>query len=115
MHELAIAQDFWKTILDHAHQNNLTTITKITIMLGEASGIERGFLEHSLKDHIMPGTIAADAELEIVNQPLAAVCGACGAAITTDALTQLACPQCGSRDIEISAGRETYVASIEGQ
>lgn len=115
MHELAIAQDFWKTIVDHARQNKLTKLTKITISLGEASGIERGFLEHSLKDHIMPGTMAADAELEIISQPLSAVCGSCGAAITTAALKELSCPVCGSRDIEISSGRETYVASIEGQ
>jgi hydrogenase nickel incorporation protein HypA/HybF len=115
MHELAIAQDFWKIILDHARSNNLRKITKISMILGEASGIEKEFLEHSLRDHIMPGTIAADAVLEITPMPLAAACKACGAVITKDMMVRLVCPVCGSRDIDIESGRETYVASIEGE
>ncbi|MCX5778030.1 MAG: hydrogenase maturation nickel metallochaperone HypA [Elusimicrobia bacterium] len=115
MHELAIAQDFWKTILDNARTNHIKKITKISLMLGEASGIEKDFLEHSLRDHIMPGSIAADAQLEITLLPLAASCKSCATVITKDMMSTLACPQCGSRDIDIQSGRETYVASIEGE
>ncbi|MGA2090448.1 MAG: hydrogenase maturation nickel metallochaperone HypA [Endomicrobiales bacterium] len=115
MHELALAQDLWKTILDNARTNNIGKISKISLILGEASGIEKDFLTHSLKDHVMPGTIAAEAILEITVKPLAATCKSCGAVITKEMMAVLACPRCGSQDIEIESGRETYVASIEGE
>jgi Zn finger protein HypA/HybF involved in hydrogenase expression len=72
MHELGIAQDFWKLIKQNAEANNLAQVTKIVIVLGEASGIEADFLRHSLRDHTLPGTIAEGAELVFVPKKLIA-------------------------------------------
>lgn len=115
MHELGIAQDFWKTITDNASKNGLKRITKITIALGETSGIEEEFLRHSLVDHILPGTIAAGAELEVTSIPLSARCRSCGIPITANDMLALCCPSCGGTDIEITSGREAHVQSIEGE
>jgi hydrogenase nickel incorporation protein HypA/HybF len=115
MHELGIAQDFWAVIKQHADQHQLKKITKITIVLGEASGIEDDFLRHSLKDHVLQGTMGKDAELEFVRVPLKARCTSCERMITKDDLASLACPGCGSAGIEIASGKETYVQSIEGE
>lgn len=115
MHELGIAQDFLKVILQQAGEHHLSAVTKITIVLGEASGIERDFLHHSLKDHALPGTIAAGAQIEYVLVPLSARCASCGKAVTTEKIKALACPYCGSPSLDITAGRETYVQSIEGE
>lgn len=115
MHELGIAQDFMKVILQQAKEHNLTAVTRITMVLGEASGIERDFLNHSLKDHTLPGTIAANAEIEYVIVKLNARCTACGKPVTTAMIKDLACPFCGSPSLEITAGKEAYVQSIEGE
>ena len=115
MHELGIAQDFWAVIKEQAAGNGLKNVSKIVIVLGEASGIEKDFLVHSLKDHILPGTIAAKAALEIIPERLKAKCGNCLKEITTVMITALNCPHCGSSDIEIVSGKETYVKSIEGE
>ncbi|HBU69355.1 MAG TPA: hypothetical protein DEE98_03120 [Elusimicrobia bacterium] len=115
MHELGIAKDLWAIIVQKAKENNISKITKITIMIGETSGIEADFLKHSLVDHIMPGSIAGDATLELLDEKIAAKCKKCGREITKDTIMTIKCPFCGSMQIDITAGKETYVKSIEGQ
>jgi hydrogenase nickel incorporation protein HypA/HybF len=115
MHELGIAQDFWAVIKQHAKDHALKKITRIVVVLGEASGIEESFLVHSFKDHILPGTLAENAKFEIVHSKLAAKCNGCGKEITKDVMTALNCPGCHGTDIEIVSGKETYVQSIEGE
>lgn len=115
MHELGIAQDFWAVIKEQASANNLKRVTTITIVIGETSGIEKSFLEHSLRDHIIPGTFAEHARLEIIIKPLAAKCRSCGLDISKDTMSDFNCPGCGGTDIEIISGKESYVQSIEGE
>jgi hydrogenase nickel incorporation protein HypA/HybF len=115
MHELGIAQDFWAIIKQEAAKSELKIISKIVIVLGEASGIEEDFLVHSLKDHTLPGTIADKAVLEIIKKPLSAKCKTCGKDITKDNMTEFNCPACKSTEIEIISGKETYVQNIEGE
>ena len=115
MHELGIAQDFWTVIKEQAEINKLKKVTSIIIVIGEASGIEKCFLEHSIKDHIIPGTIAENAKIDIIIRPLSAKCRSCGKEITKDSLTEMNCPHCSGTDIEIVSGKETYVQSIEGE
>jgi hydrogenase nickel incorporation protein HypA/HybF len=115
MHELGIAQDFWAVIKQQAAVNGLKKVTKITIVLGEASGIEADFLRHSLVDHTLPGTMAEKAELEFIVTPLEACCNNCKSRITKTSIKNFFCPACGSPDIAIASGKESYVKSIEGE
>jgi hydrogenase nickel incorporation protein HypA/HybF len=115
MHELGIASDMWAVAKSHARANNVKRITKITIVIGEASGFAIDFLRHSLKDHVLPGTIGENAELEFIPVQLEARCNVCAARITKDTIQTLSCPQCGSADIAVTAGKESYVQSIEGE
>ena len=48
MHELGIAQDLFHIVEDKAKENNLKAVTKIVVVVGEASGIEEDFLRHNL-------------------------------------------------------------------
>jgi len=115
MHELGIAQDMWAVAKQNAEANNLKKVTKITIVVGESSGFDVDFLKHSLKDHLLPGTIARDAELEFIIDTLSASCNKCGQKITKDNLKALSCPACGNADISITSGNNSYVQSIEGE
>jgi len=115
MHELSIAQDLFHIVEDKAKENNLKAITKILVVVGEASGIEEDFLRHSLMDHIMPGTIAEKAELEITKERLQARCLACGIEIDPQQSFSLRCPNCGDNDLEITQGKNVYLQTIEGE
>ena len=113
MHELGIAKDLLDIVLLKAKENNLKKITKISLMLGEASGIEEDFLKHSLVDHLLPGTIASGCRLEIIKEYVKAKCKKCSAEFLPKEMI-FDCPSCQSKEIEILSGKDVYVASIEG-
>jgi len=115
MHELGIAQDLFRIVEDRAKENNLKVVTKIVVVVGEASGIEEDFLRHNLVDHLMPGTIAEKAELEVNKEPLQARCLACGIEINSQQISSLRCPKCGDNNLEVTQGKNVYIQSIEGE
>ena len=114
MHELGIARDLFKIIKEKARENNLKRVTKIRIKLGIAAGIEEDFLTHSFVDHILPGTIAAGAVLELIKEDIEAKCKNCGKEIGTQDEFAMKCPACNSPNIEIMKGKNVYLEKIEG-
>jgi hydrogenase nickel incorporation protein HypA/HybF len=115
MHEHGIGRELWAVIEEHIKQNNLKKITKISIVIGKASGIEKELLVHTMKDHIIPETIAKGCELEFVVEDLTALCNACHEKIEIHKMEAACCPKCGSGDISIIAGNDVFVKSIEGE
>jgi hydrogenase nickel incorporation protein HypA/HybF len=115
MHELGIAKDLWAIIKEKAIEHKLSKVTKVVIAIGEASGIEKEFLEHSLKDHAFKGTLAENSAVVFEIDKLTARCRSCNSAITKDMMKGLSCPVCKSGDIEIVLGNTTYVKNIEGE
>jgi hydrogenase nickel incorporation protein HypA/HybF len=116
MHEHGIARDLWKVVLSEAEKNNLKKITKIVVVLGSASGIEKEFLNHSFVEHIFAeNDIAKDAVMEYEIMPLAAQCNLCFEQIQPSQMEHLTCPHCGANDIKIVSGHEAYVKNIEGE
>ncbi|MCB4790885.1 MAG: hydrogenase maturation nickel metallochaperone HypA [Elusimicrobia bacterium] len=114
MHELGMAKDLWNVINIKVNENKLKKITKVSIILGEASGIEEDFLRHSLLEHVFPGTIARKAKLEIIKERLSAKCNLCNRKIIKENLLDFSCPKCRSTDLAIISGREVFVKNIEG-
>lgn len=114
MHELGLAQDLFRIVAEKAQENKLKKVTKLRIKVGVASGIEADFLRHSLLEHTLPETMAEGAELEFVEELLLAQCPDCQKEIKAQAQLTLSCPDCGSRDIEITQGKDVYLESIEG-
>ncbi|MBU2568123.1 MAG: hydrogenase maturation nickel metallochaperone HypA [Elusimicrobia bacterium] len=118
MHELGIAQELFKIIEHKAREHGLKRIGRIKIIIGIASGIEKEFLEHSLVDHVLPGSIASSAEVEIKMEPVKMVCRDCKKELMIDkkenAYGVMACDKCGGHSMDIISGKDVYVESIEG-
>ena len=114
MHELGIAKDLFKIVKEKARVNNLKRVTKIRIKVGVASGIEKDFLKHSFIDHIFPKTLAEEAKLEFIREPVEARCKNCGQKLDTQDKFTVSCPACGSVNIEIIRGKDIYLENIEG-
>ncbi|MEW6557378.1 MAG: hydrogenase maturation nickel metallochaperone HypA [Elusimicrobiota bacterium] len=114
MHELGVARNLFELVLQKATENNLKKITKISVKLGEAAGIEKDFLSHSFADHLLPGSIADGCELEITIEKVKAICKNCGTEFLPSQ-TVWDCPHCQTKNIEIISGRDVYVTSIEGE
>ncbi len=112
MHELGMARDLFKVILDRAAELKLSRITRIVITAGEASGIDPEFLLHSFEDHIFPGTPAEGCRVEILPEKVAVVCGECAGEIPGDEV--FACRACGSDNFVIAGGKDVAVKDVEG-
>jgi len=112
MHELSIARTLFDQAQEMAFKAGIDRISRLKIRLGVASGIDVDMLKHSLTDHIFPESIAEDAQIDIVLEPLIAKCVKCGQEITQIAIGG-GCPKCSSRDLDIVCGTKVVLEGLE--
>ncbi|WP_327152314.1 hydrogenase maturation nickel metallochaperone HypA/HybF [Nocardia sp. NBC_01329] len=107
MHELAIAQSVIDAVCDHAAGR---AVYRVTVEVGVLTAVVPDALRFAF-EIAAEGTVADGAALDIRCVPGAVHCRGCGADFTvTDLL--LLCP-CGSADVEVGAGRELRIRSME--
>jgi len=111
MHELSVVESMVAVVLKHAEKNKASKVTKINLVLGEASTVMeepvRFYFELLAKD-----TIAEGAELSFRRPPLTSTCRDCGNEFKVIEFDFI-CPKCESPETEIITGREFQVESIE--
>jgi len=115
MHELGLARELFQKILKTAEEKKLKKITEITIVIGVAAGIEKGFLSHSFNDHIFPGTLAEGAALVYKDEPVEVFCNDCKKSLCSEKEFSLNCPYCKSYNIEIKKGNDYWLESVLGE
>jgi len=111
MHELAITQSMLDLVLEEAEKAGAKEVGRINLVIGQMSGI----VEECVKfyfDFLSKGTLAERATLSFTVTPAMARCRSC------DRLFELkefdwACPYCQDNNMEIVAGKEILVESIE--
>jgi hydrogenase nickel incorporation protein HypA/HybF len=108
MHELSLARAVIDTAERHAGGRR---VLLVRLRLGELRQVVPDSLAFYF-EHVAKGTLCEGAVLEheVVAANLA--CGRCGASWRLDAAS-FRCPQCGAADVEIEAGNEFEVESIE--
>ena len=111
MHELSIAVALVEQIEAVVAKEHATRATKVGIAVGALSGVEAEALL-GVFPLVAEGTTANGAKLVI--EPVAARvrCRACGEESPADRCF-MQCAQCGSPDVELSAGRELNITSVE--
>ena len=110
MHEMAIAEGILNIAFDYAEKNRASKITKITLKLGEMSGVELEALNVSF-DVLTKGTVAEGAELEVKRVPLMGKCNKCGKEFHIEQYNFF-CPECDGILI-LQSGRELQVESLD--
>jgi hydrogenase nickel incorporation protein HypA/HybF len=111
MHELTITQSMIDIVLEQAEKAGAQKVERINLTIGEMSG----FVEEAVRfyfEFLAKGTPAEEASLCINQVAGRARCHDCGAEFSLKEL-DWTCPVCGSNNIEITAGRELFVESIE--
>jgi hydrogenase nickel incorporation protein HypA/HybF len=111
MHELAITQDMLDIVLQQAAEAGAKKVETINLVIGELTG----FVEECVKfyfDFLAKDTIAEGASLEFTLVAPQARCQKCGGTFKPKEY-DWSCPECGGSDIEITAGRELFVESIQ--
>jgi len=111
MHELAITQSMLDLVLTQAGKAGAKEVGRINLVIGEMTGVVKECIQFYF-DFLSQGTLAEGAALSFTAVATKARCRVC------DKLFELkefdwACPHCGGREIEIVAGKELFVESIE--
>ena len=111
MHELAITQSMLDVALEHAEKAEAKEIKRINLVIGEMTGIVEQCVQFYF-NFFGKGTIAEGATLSFTRVPTTARCQNCGKQFEVGELAW-ACPHCGDNNLEITAGKELFVESIE--
>jgi hydrogenase nickel incorporation protein HypA/HybF len=111
MHELAVTQGMLSIALEHAARAGAKRIMCINLAIGEMSGIVDDSVQFYF-DFVSRDTPAEGASLNFERVPARFRCRACQTDFSPGK-QQWTCPQCGELSLEILAGREFYVDSIE--
>jgi hydrogenase nickel incorporation protein HypA/HybF len=107
-----------KTVLDVAEKNEATEVLEVTIEVGKLTMLNPEQLRFLL-DVLVEDTLMAGAEINIVELSVELKCNLCdytGLAEMDNSDHYLAivnCPECGERNVEITAGRECNVKNIK--
>jgi len=107
MHELAIAESLVAAVLERTEDQR---VTAVRIRVGRLSGVVPDALDFAFEIAVA-GTPLEGASLEIEQPTGRASCRTCGQDFGLVDLILL-CP-CGSADVEVLAGRELMLGSVE--
>ncbi len=111
MHELPVAEQLVKIVLDHARKAKAERVLKINLVIGELSS----FVGESIQfyfDILSKETEAENASLSISRISAEARCRECKSEFNPGGMNWL-CPKCGGPIEEIVRGREFHIESIE--
>lgn len=111
MHELSLVASVFDILEEKAREHGAARVTKVVLKVGVMSGVVPDLLESAF-DTYKKGTLAESARLEIVRVPVKLRCPDCGGETARED-TDFSCAACGSRRVEIVAGRDLFVATVE--
>ncbi len=111
MHELAITQSMFDLVLEQAKKVGAKKVGKINLVIGEMTGVVGDCVQFYF-DFISKGTLAEGAALSFVMVPPKAQCRGCDKPFELKEF-DWTCPYCGGNSLQIVAGKELFVESIE--
>jgi hydrogenase nickel incorporation protein HypA/HybF len=112
MHELGLMESTLSLVQEHARRNNATRVHRIVLRVGALAGVDPEALRFAFSA-VAPGTIAADAALEIDAVPAIAHCAACDSDFSAGPDFICTCPRCGALSGHFKQGRELELFRLE--
>lgn len=112
MHELGIVFYIIDDVKEIAAANSATTVSRVTLQLGEVSGVVPDLLQSAWEWACKREPLMDGARLEIEDIPAVTYCEGCGAEYGTAEHGKI-CPACGSEHTYLLRGREVMIKEIE--
>lgn len=109
MHELAVTQSILDIALRHA--DGISRITQLNLVIGDLSSIVDDSVQFYW-DIVSRGTAAEGATLHFTRIRTRLHCDGCGQDSEPDGRVY-ACPHCGGLNVQVVAGKEFRLESIE--
>jgi len=111
MHEMSLVESVLRIIEDAAREQDFSRVKRVTLEIGRLSCVEPEALRFCF-DSVMQGTLAATAELQIIEMPGQGCCDTCAAEFPLESRYD-ACPECGGFRIRVTAGDAMRVRELE--
>ncbi len=111
MHETGLAATALELAADHARRRGSTRVHRLTLRVGDLSGVAPEALRFALAA-LSPGTPAAGAAFDIEVVSVECHCSACDRPFRP-ADVIYACPTCGRISSDVRQGHELELASLE--
>ena len=112
MHELGIVFHIIRTVEDVAKENHVARIQRVTLQLGEVSGVVESYLQDcwkwaTAKSEILPGAALPVAQIHSIT-----LCEDCGQQYPTVPHGRT-CPHCQSSHTHLLQGNEMMIKEVE--
>ena len=113
MHEMAILNNVMDVVLKYAQDNNAEEVVEVSLIVGEMRDVVDELMESCFR-FLARNTIAANARLTMTKVPVRAQCGECLLVfpVSVRGAGKPTCPDCGSTNLRIKAGREFLIDNI---
>ena len=112
MHELGIVFHMIKTVERITEENALTSVSSVTLELGEVSGVVPHELASCWNWAVAQTEVLKGAELKIEPIPAVTLCESCNRTYPTVPQGRV-CPLCGSEETVLVRGNEINLKEIE--
>ena len=114
MHEMGIVLHLAKTLDETAQENKLTAIGRVTLQVGEVSGIMTDLFTDAWNYFKVRHPVLKNSELVIEPIPAVTWCDACRREYETVRYGKT-CPYCGSGETWLLRGNECVIKEIEAE
>ncbi|MBF0137092.1 MAG: hydrogenase maturation nickel metallochaperone HypA [Magnetococcus sp. DMHC-1] len=114
MHELSLATALVEQIREIMAREKAEKLLSVTVAMGALSGVEREAFGFCFP-LVIEGSSLAGAELRIEEVPIRLHCLECGQESQPAEVYLLSCSVCASSRVEILAGRDFVIRSLEVQ
>ena len=112
MHELGIVFHIIRTVEDVAKENHVARIQRVTLQLGEVSGVVESYLQDCWKWAAAKSEILPGAALTVEQIPAITLCEDCGQQYPTVQYGRI-CPHCQSERTYLVQGNEMMIKEVE--
>jgi len=116
MHELSLTQNILHTAIRYAEKTDSRKVVTIVLRLGVLRDIKKEWIQRYF-DYISKGTIAEDAEILVLADPLVCRCRDCGTEFEVDmdslATEEIHCPGCTAPHYSLISGTKFLIEGIE--
>jgi len=110
VHEFGIAAEIVAAAVSEGEKHRAARIVTVTVRIG----VLRGIVPDSLRmyfEHIVKGSPAEGAVLEIEEEPVLVSCPGCGETPASGLI--LSCPACGRDGVAVKGGDSLQIVSID--
>ena len=114
MHEMGIIINLARTLDDTARDEGLTKISRVTLQVGEVSGIMTDLFEDCWDYFKKKHPVLAESRLELETIPAVTYCSSCGQTYETVKYGK-ECPHCHSGETWLLRGNECVIKEIEAE